>query len=301
MIDMSLGSLLNLYQFSTGRRLFAMQQVLTRAHQRSLPPLEAHIELCLEHDHQTRQLDARWSGKTGKQIHVTGEVLVQEVDSLVDRTLTALRNVAQAQADTATPGDGIAERVGTFLREIFPAGVAAITSLPYVDELAAVDRIVGRLQGDLQPLVDILHLERQATRLAQLAVDYRAALEAPKSTTSFGDVRSARARGQELMLEVVAMILGLYPRASGADLDARADLLGPIFQQNEAIRLYLRARRRVEDVDPETGDVDPEAPPSGPVESLVRDDDAPSALAPSSASSSAPASAPASSSAPAPR
>ena len=44
-------------------------------------------------------------------------------------------------------------------------------------------------------------------------------------------------------------------------MKARSALLAPILKQNEAIRTYLRARRGVEDVDPETGEIDPSTAP----------------------------------------
>jgi hypothetical protein len=70
---------------------------------------------------------------------------------------------------------------------------------------------------------------------------------------SFGEVKDARTQGQQLLLQAVAMILGLFPSESAADQAGRAKLLGPILRQNEAIRVYLRSRRNVEDVDPDTG------------------------------------------------
>ncbi len=63
----------------------------------------------------------------------------------------------------------------------------------------------------------------------------------------------------ELLLQAVAIILGKYPSDNDADLAGRAKLLAPIFRQNDAIRDYLRARRPVVDVNPETGE--PEASP----------------------------------------
>ena len=40
----------------------------------------------------------------------------------------------------------------------------------------------------------------------------------------------------------------------------RGDLLAPILQQCEEISQYRRARRAVEDVDPDTGEIEPDAP-----------------------------------------
>ena len=62
------------------------------------------------------------------------------------------------------------------------------------------------------------------------------------------------------MLEAVAMIVGKYPRSTPEHVANRTALLGPILQQNEAIRAYLRSRRPVQDVNPETGEEDAAAP-----------------------------------------
>ena len=75
---------------------------------------------------------------------------------------------------------------------------------------------------------------------------------------------SARAQGQEHLLQAVSLILGRYYQSTPADVAARAELLAPILRQNEAIRQYLRMRRSVEDVNPDPGEVDPGAPPSSP-------------------------------------
>lgn len=76
-------------------------------------------------------------------------------------------------------------------------------------------------------------------------------------------VKTARATGQSLLLQAVAMILGLHPSDGAEDLAARAQLLGPILKQNEAIRDYLRARKAVQDVNPETGEVETSPAPAG--------------------------------------
>jgi hypothetical protein len=262
-MDVALGSLINLYVFSTGRRLFAMQQVQKRAAERGFAELTTHAERAIENDRLTRQLDGRWAARQLRP--VPGEDAVQRIDAVVDRTLTALRDGAESQAAVARPGDGTAEKVGGFLREIFPMGVAAVMSMTYVEELAAVDSIVAKLTGPLAPVVGELGLGRHADRLAELAVEYRAALEGPRSEPlDFGQVRAARARGHEMLLQAAAIIMGRYPLSTPEHIEARAALLGPILEQNEAIRQYFRARRMVEDVDPDTGEVDAAAPPSLP-------------------------------------
>ncbi len=266
-MDISLGSLIHLHVFPTGRRLWAMHQLKERAAERGLSDLAAHADRAVEHDRWTRDLDARWAARQLQQGQ--GEDPAQRVDVLVDRTLLALRDAAECQAAVARPGDGTAEKVKVFLRELFPMGVAAVASMTYGEELAAVESIVGKLRGGLAPLVAELGVGRHAERLAELVGEYRGALAGPRGEPlDFGQVRAARARGQELLLQAVAMILGRCPLSTPEHLALRTALLGPVLEQNEAIRQYFRARRMVEDVDPDTGEVDAGAPPSLPATAL---------------------------------
>jgi hypothetical protein len=252
-----LASLFNLYQFSTGRRIFALQQVLKAAKKLKLADLEAHVVAAIKHDRTTRKLDVQWQ-KQGSRPKSQGDA--SRIDPLVDRTLTALRDGAAAQAEGAAPDEDIVEKVDAFIAEIFPSGVTAVTQLSYVDELSAVDEIVAKLKGELAPTVKELGLTRQAARLAKLAGEYRAALETqPAPALDFGTVRAARAQGQNLMLQAIAMIVGMFPTNRPNHEQARAALLTPILKQNEAIAQYLRTRRTVEDVNPETGEVESEA------------------------------------------
>ena len=267
-MDCSLGSLLQLNVFPTGRRLWAMRQLHHRAAERGFPELAAHAARAIEHDHITRQLDARWAAR--QHGPGQGEDPVQRVDAVLDRTLLALRDAAESQVAVARPADGTAEKVATLLRALFPMGVAAVASMTYTDELTAVEAIIARLRGDLAPLVADLALDRHAARLAELCAEYRAALAGPRpEPLDFGQVRAARARGQEMLLTAIALVLGRHPGNGPSDLEGRAALLAPVLEQDEIIRQYFRARRMVEDVDPDTGEIDADAPPSLPATALI--------------------------------
>jgi hypothetical protein len=255
-----LGTLLNLYVFSTGRRLFALQQVQKLAKDRGLAKLEAHIAAALKHDRQTLAIEQQW--ETSGASAPKGEAA--RIDNLVDRTLSALRDAAQAQAEGAEPGDEIAEMAESLLTTLFPAGVAAITNLSFIEELAVIDSMIFKLKGPLAPAVKELGLTRLAKRLTTLADEYRGALSAPSPALKFGEVRAARARGQEMLLEVVAMVLGEHPLSTIKDLNARTELLAPILRQNEEIGQAMRARRALADVDPGTGATDSGAAADSP-------------------------------------
>jgi hypothetical protein len=65
-----------------------------------------------------------------------------------------------------------------------------------------------------------------------------------------------------MLLETVVIILSRHRSSNAEDISARGALLEPVLNQNEEIRRYMRSRRTVADVDPETGQPDP-LPPTG--------------------------------------
>jgi len=267
-MDVALSSLLTFYAFSTGRRTFAMQQLHKVAKDMKLAALATHVAAAIKNDRKTYDLELAWASSQRAPAAPSADAgKAKRVDAQVDRALTALRDAAQAQRDGADPAaeKDLVSSIDAMLTSLFPKGVGDVTSLSFVDELNAVDRIVAKLRGEHAALVADLGLGRLTERLAKLAVEYRAALEAPSAGgPRFDEVRAARAAGQERMLEAVAMILGAYPHGTKEDVAARRALLAPILEQNEAIRQYLRSRRAVEDVNPDTGDLDPSAPPPEP-------------------------------------
>jgi hypothetical protein len=269
-MDSSLSALINLYVFPTGRRQFALAQVAGRAKARDFPELAKHCSAAITHDRECLSLERRWEGMVAESKGKAAPAppaagappSAADVDPLVDRTLTAIRDHAVSQTAGAAPDDPIHATVAAFLKTIYPAGVQEVTKLGFVEELAAVDIIVGLLQSkDLSAVVKDLGLGRLVKRLADLAVVYRAAqLAQPVGVLAFGDVRAAKLKGQDLLLEAVAMVIGKHHSSSPDDVAARSDLLGPILDQNDAIGLALKGRRSVADVNPETGAADPSAP-----------------------------------------
>lgn len=267
-MEAPLSAFFDFYQFPTGRRLFALAQVMKRAAARKLPDVAKHCNAALAHDRNCLDLERRWAG-IAAEARGKGPVVATpsasastlKLDALVDRTLTAIRDQAQNQTLGAAPDDPIFGMVGSFLKEIFPSNVQDVTGLPFVEELAAVENIVDKLTGKaLAPAVKELGLERLVNRLVGLTDQYRAALQAPApETLAFGQVRAARAEGQDLLLQTVAIVLGKFFRNTPEDAEARAELLGPILEQQRAIAAALKGRRAVEDVNPETGEPDPNA------------------------------------------
>ena len=130
-----------------------------------------------------------------------------------------------------------------------------------MDELTEVERILHTCKSaDWAPVIAHLGLQRRVDRIVALESQYRAAIADPGDKIAFGEVKAARQQGQGLMLQAVAMILGLYPSDSESDLAHRTKLLAPILRQQDAIRDDLRARRPITDVNPETGEPETSTP-----------------------------------------
>jgi hypothetical protein len=230
---------ISVYELSTGRRVFALEQMREAAREFGFTELVAHIEAALAHDRQVVALDAQWDGRHRQRKRPQSMI----VDRLAAQALTGLRQAALAQTRGAAANDPIHAQVRAFLQEILPAGVFAVATLPQVEEQMAIETMVGRLQGDLAKTVAALGLTRQAARLAELSRAYAEALDA-QPTMRYPEVQAARQQGQEYLLEAIAMILGRYYKNRDPDhAAARAALLAPIAKQNAATRAQRRARR----------------------------------------------------------
>src|SRR6185503_7564217 len=105
-------------------------------------------DAAIAHELATREIERRWSGEPSD---AGTNPVAQRRDVLVDLALGAIRDHALAQAQGAAPDDPIHADLERFGKRLFPVSVYAVTTLPYVDELAAVDDIVVLLKGELAP------------------------------------------------------------------------------------------------------------------------------------------------------
>ncbi len=254
-MDATLSALLRFYVFSTGRRLFALTEVQKLAVDSGHAALGAHCATAIAHDRDTLQKEALWANDKSASQYAPE---AKQIDIVMDVALGALRDSVEADARDAAAGDVLGEAATKLLHVLFPQGLAAVTNAPFVDQLAEVQRIIASLQSpEWSSTANDLGLGRRITRLVDLEKRYASAIALATKNITFAEVKDARTKGQQLMLQAVAMILGLYPSDSDTDTAARAKLLGPVLRQNELIRAYLRSRRSVEDIDPDTGTVVP--------------------------------------------
>jgi len=261
-MDIAHSDLIDLNQFSTGRRVFTFTRLLEIAKKLGLLEIQSLVEEAIDFDKGTYVLEQQWATKRKKgkpsAKQLKAQRALQRIDGRVDRTLTGLRDSAMnliKGADEEEEKELIAD-VENFVHAIFPNGVKAVTSLPYQEQLVAVSAIVGKLEGELSPLVNKLGLTVNVNRLFKLVPEYDAA-QKNVDTLDFGKVKAARATGQNYLLRIVAKVLGTFDQPTGVHAEKRSALLGPVMAQNAAISEYIRARRSVPDLDPQSGEEQP--------------------------------------------
>jgi hypothetical protein len=221
------------------------------AHAAGHTTLAAHAGHAITHEESVAGLQLEWARvRDAPSEPSTLPLLDQEVD----RCLGNLFNVATAMAGVTAPNMPTAA-AKAILAKVFPGGLRALTQRTFEEECKAVAVIVKELNGALAAHVTALGVGPVVAELAAANARYEAALgvvAAPVLT--FDKVRAAQVKGQDLLLETVARILGLHPSASEADTNARAALLAPILAQEADLKAARARRRSPGDVNPTTGE-----------------------------------------------
>lgn len=260
---MLLQEYVNLYVFTPGRVVFAVRRVRQIAAELGNAPVVAACDAALAPAGSALDLEQAWAKarttRSGKRAKAPG------LDAQVDRTLSALATTVDGVV-AALPADSPRAAAALLFRgQAFPSGPGALTSLPYEDELAAVQSLLRRCtgSGDLVTPVERLQIQYLVDRLGELAGQFQEVL-GQSSTRELGydQVVDARAATQEKLLKLFVKILGIDAERP-EDEAHLSRLLAPILEQNARIGQSMKRRSRVLDVDPETGE-EREPPVSGP-------------------------------------
>lgn len=255
-MDQIVNEIIDLLQATPGRRIVSLRQVEDDARALNLPQIVARCGEAIKHEMRTRALETLWLGeRNNRKVHAPE---TSEHAAMANRLLTGIREGAQLVALGADPTT-MAE-VDDFLKEVFPAGVQVVTSMPYPEESAEIERLLVALQGPLAATVASFGLTRLVERLAAVSERFRNALYS-ETRLDFATVRAAREQGHTYVLEIVSMILGAFPLHTPEHTEKRNRLLRPILEMDAAVRAYRRSRRSVPDVDPMSGEIELPADP----------------------------------------
>ena len=244
----------DLYDFPTGRRLFALGEMRERAESVDDEELVEVIDRALEVNRRVRNLEGQW--RHARSVDARTRKRAAQIDNDLDRAVGALHT--QIKAVASLFADEPKGRIASVMREeLFPDGAGAITRMSFEEELSAVKYLLERLTTEWSGDLADLEIKSTVEKLSSLAGAFEDALSQPSRSTTWDEVREARSRGQETMLHAVAMVLGKFGTDEDDAVETRQQLLAPIRNQNERIGDLHRRQRAVPDVDPETGEPEP--------------------------------------------
>lgn len=268
-MDTSSASLTNVYNFPTGRRLYALREVARLAMALVANDIAEHAATGVEHDTGLAAMEARAEalrrGRYGRD--------ATTVDKRVDDVLVGIDSHLIARERVYGAGSQRGADAALVREKLLPQGAGAITKLAFVPEHERINVLLARArQADLAPVVArIPELPEMLAELETVNTEYGAVLSAyDRDRPAPDDLLAAQARGQEILAEVTAMIVARYARLPERRAEREA-LLEPILRQQEDIRLARQRRRRPRDIDPDTG-IEIPAPDQPGVEPVPGDD-----------------------------
>lgn len=268
-MDTSAASLVNVYNFPTGRRLYALREVARLAMALVANDIAEHAATGVEHDARVAAMEARTEALSRGRYGRDATTVDKRVDDVLVGTeahLIARERVYGTRS--VRGGDAALVRL-----KLLPQGAGAITKLAFVPEHERIKALIARAREvDLAPVVArIPELPEMLAELETVNTEYGAVLSSyDRDRPAPDDLLAAQARGQEILAEVTAMIVARYARLPERRAEREA-LLEPIMRQQEDIRLARQRRRRPRDIDPDTG-VEIPAPDQPGVEPEPGDD-----------------------------
>jgi hypothetical protein len=245
-------SLFSIVRLSPARRIVIFQRMLVIATTLGLTRLVEHLTGALAHEVKTHELVGKYRAQKRGNLYA---VPVQPIDLKADHLLSGLRSLLIGLATGLAVDHRVTVAVTEVLKGIFPNNnVRAITGLPYVEQVAAMERMVRVLRGIYAPHVALLGIGDKVDMLAEITLEYRSAVNSGRDSDNTAS-RAANERGHEYLLEAVGLITGGEKDTQSPEhAQNREALLAPLYEQIEIVR--ARRRRAGESGDNDTPDND---------------------------------------------
>jgi len=253
--EIASSDMFDFYLFPLSRQQYSLRQIDHALADCNDEVLRERVAEAIRLGEEARELDFTFSG--GTRINEYGPE-ARSVDQELDRALGAvskfLTTTAQAYGETSAQAQLARYAAG----RLFPDGVRAVIHLPYVVQEDTVRLILRRVETEprLGRALRELGADRFLERVAEVHARYQVALRKDRHQPTFSQVKEARRAGQERLCQIVVLVLArlVTGEHEGDQAAALWKALREVKDQNAAIGRYYKRRRRVTEVDPETGE-----------------------------------------------
>lgn len=231
--------------------------VLTQINKRLRDDERAAVSEVLEEALEASALAVDLAGARRAQGSATYGEASRELDRRVDIATGVVYRTLRGQQQLHE-GEAAGDKAGALLDALFPRGLAAVTNLPYPDQLGALQRLLRKAKESphAEQVASIVGLGDTLDELAKRTDAFRGALDKDvRDQVSYREVQAAT-READVKLRYVVMLLMVLHRANDDDSALRrATLLEPYTRQMEDMRRRRSRSVPVGDVDPATGDL----------------------------------------------
>lgn len=229
-------------QLSSGDRIRIYERIRPVLIEGGFADIVARIDAAMAHERYTISLETRWEGAARRTMFAAD---TKSVARQVGRLVGSIHRILVSQGVGDAAQDPTVAKAQQLEGKLFPAGLQAVTHAPFVKQVAAVEEIVGTLQGDSAADAVELGLAGKVAQLATLTIGYRQAINASPQELAYEDVTEARERGLRLLANVIALIISTFSSEENAEQKSLRDrLLRLIAEQDGQYRSRLKARRR---------------------------------------------------------
>ena len=236
----------------TGRIAFAFKEIYGKAQARNLNKIAHWLKRGMDHCDATLRLEFAY--EQSRDNHSSARGRAAQLDNQLDAQIVAIRDLATARG-TGDEGDPVVAASERLLEVVFPRGVSAIIHQEFEVQLGRMHIMIEQFRNDLAEEVSLLGIEREISRLERLIEEFRAELsKSNRPVVTYDQVEAARNELHEYASMIRILILAEYAGLDEDSAHKRESLLAPLTEQEERVLEAQRRRRRLSDVNPETGE-----------------------------------------------
>ncbi len=245
---------LNLRQLPATRAAFALRNMHARLVASGVvaPGLEARFTEAQAAARLTIRMDQRWLDVRANKSRKRGDAKVINRD--IDQTIKAIHKRLEADA-VGKENDPVVIASNTVLNAVFLHGYSPITLAAFDVQLGLVDNLLDHLEDDLDVHVLTLGLERHVQNLRDLNEQFRSELDAENGRPfGFPQVDAQRNTLRETFAHVIVAIFHDLRLPTPENTALLNVIFEPLKIQSKAVSDAYRAKRRVRDIDPKSGE-----------------------------------------------